>query len=395
MWDYMLDNLFCEKTNLFYDFIVPEKRGRFEEYLPSPELIRAQIPNPCGWGTGMEDGDITGGVMLGAAIDAFYASGNETFASYAKKFFKGLRTCASISDSEGFLARNVSPVDGKTHYIDSSRDQYTYWVHAASKYYESELSDEDERAFIRSTLRGFAKRALNNTSESTGCNLQREDGRPGIVVQMWKNICPHEAMRLPMIYLAAWKIGQAESFRDAYLELRDEALKLSEMIRFESCCRMFALNQMQLSLKFLYDHDDDPQFKQRCLALIDKLAEYAREIAVKKCENDLIDANREIVNYKARSWDRTPAAFNGYFEGYPYYVPMQFKSLAEGAPIGSWLIKDIGDAIIIALSSPNAKYDNELAAVLEKTISYIDLSEHTSDAPAILLEAYYAQSHLQ
>ncbi len=37
IWDYMLKNLFCEKTNLFYDYIVAEKRGEFEKYLPTPE----------------------------------------------------------------------------------------------------------------------------------------------------------------------------------------------------------------------------------------------------------------------------------------------------------------------------------------------------------------------
>ena len=71
MWKFMFEQLFCDKTKLFYDVVVPEHRGNFAAYLPNPEMIKAGIPNPCGWGTGMEDAVITGSVMLSSAIDAF------------------------------------------------------------------------------------------------------------------------------------------------------------------------------------------------------------------------------------------------------------------------------------------------------------------------------------
>ena len=388
IWDYMIKNLFCEKTNLFYDYIVAEKRGEFEKYLPTPEYIEKQIPNPCGWGSGMEDSMINGSVMLDAALLGFELTKDESFKALAKKFFKGLKHCATISESKGFLARSVSPVDGKTHYIDSSRDQYTHWVFSAAKYHDSELSDAEEKKAIEEILLSFAKRAKENVCEEKEWNLLREDGGIGFVTALW-NAAAHEMMRLPMIYLAAWKISGDASFKEDYLKFRDDGLAASEEIVYRDNMRPFAFGQMQLSLRFCYDYDEDVAFKERCLKLLRQNGEYGLREAVKRAKENLTEENFDIIHSKATPWNETPAWYNGYLSDYAYFVPMHYKSLFPQGLKGAWHIRDIGDAASIYLNCPGAEYKEELKESLLSAMEYVDTEKYNSDAVCYLLAPYY------
>ena len=388
IWKYMLDNLFSKETNLFYDYIVPEKRGDFSSYLPSVDLIKKGIPNPCGWGTGMEDSMINGSVMLEAALTGYNVTKDERLLDLAKEFFKGLKLCASISESEGFLARSVSPIDGKTHYFDSSRDQYTHWIFSAVKYFESGYASSEEKDFIKKALIGFARRGKKNVCEEKGWNLLREDGGTGFVTGLW-NAAAHEMMRLPMFYLAAWKIGGDESFKEDYLSFRDEGLVASEAIVYRDNMRPFAFGQMQLSLKFCYDHDEDSAFKERCLKLLKQNGEYGLREAVKRAKENLIKENFDIIHTKATPWNETPAWYNGYLSDYPYFVPMHFKSLFPQGLKGAWHIRDIGDAASVYLNSPECEYIEELLNALESAMEYVDTEKYTADAVCYLLTPYY------
>ncbi|MDR2201840.1 MAG: hypothetical protein LBP26_03635, partial [Clostridiales bacterium] len=55
-WDFTWNRLFYGKTNLFYDCLVSDDPDGAVCHQPPPETIRLQVPNPCGWGSGMEDG---------------------------------------------------------------------------------------------------------------------------------------------------------------------------------------------------------------------------------------------------------------------------------------------------------------------------------------------------
>lgn len=395
IWEYLLNTLYCPKTKLFYDYAVPGKIGKFEEYLPAPALIRAQIPNPCGWGTGMEDAMILGGVLLDALITCYGSTRDERIPAFASDVFEGMKTCASVSSSKGFLARSVSPVDGVTHYGDSSRDQYTHWIVSAVKYYESELSSDADKAFIRQALCAFAGRAKNNVTAEHGWNLLREDGGRGIATGMWENVAPHEAMRLPMFYLAAWKIGGDEQFAPLYRQFRDEAMAQSEKIELERYGRIFAIHQMQLSLRFVYDYDTDEDFKRPCLALMKKAAAFGRSKALQFAETNTTPENRKLMEHQAAPWDQTPAWLNGVLDGYAYYSPMHFKSLAAWASPAAWLIRDLSDAVSLYAACPEASYDEALMQALKRMSEAIDYQKHCSDAPAFLLLPYYLLKQMQ
>ena len=72
---FIADRFFCNDTGLIYDFLVDD--GNAWHHLPSPEDIKKQNPNPCGWGVGMEDSMLNAGSVMDALIARFYATGEE------------------------------------------------------------------------------------------------------------------------------------------------------------------------------------------------------------------------------------------------------------------------------------------------------------------------------
>ncbi len=392
IWSYLMDNLFCKKTMLFYDFINTENRGKFENYLPTPEQIKRSVPNPCGWGTGMEDSMIHGGTMLEAALTAYDIYKDKRLLDLAKKFFSGMKNCASVSESEGFLARSISPCDGKTHYIDSSRDQYTHWIVAAAFYYKSGYASNEEKSFIKNFFVAIANRCRKYVNEQHSYNLCREDGGLGIVTGMW-NVMAHEYMRLPMFYLAGLKIGGEESFGEDYIKYRDKAMEKSEQLDFSLYGHPFALNQMQMSLRFVYEYDEDEAFKARCEKLMLKIAQYGLS-KVSGYAQTVRDSG-ELLYEESMSWDKLPATYNGYLSGYDYYVPLGFKSVDPRSLHSAWLLRDVGDAASLYTGLPHPTYNDELMIALQKTLAAINLEKHTSDAPVYLLLPYYTLERLK
>ena len=88
-WDFSWNRLFCEKTNLFYDYIVNDTPDGNVSSLPSPALIAADVPNPCGWSTGMEDSVLNGGSMLDAIIARYNVTADKALKGYADRVFAG------------------------------------------------------------------------------------------------------------------------------------------------------------------------------------------------------------------------------------------------------------------------------------------------------------------
>ena len=156
-WDYIVNCLFYEKTNLIYDFRVSFEQDGCISDLPTPEEISLNIPNACGWGTGMEDSVLNAGTFMEAIIARYAVTGDKSLSDIAHKVYKGMELCASVSDKKGFVARSVSPVDNSSHYINSSRDQYTHFVYAAYKYYHSDLCCDDDRRSINRIITDIAE----------------------------------------------------------------------------------------------------------------------------------------------------------------------------------------------------------------------------------------------
>jgi hypothetical protein len=114
-WDVVWSRCYDPRTSQF--FTAEPAR------LPSAERIKRLEPNECGYGTGMDDGPLFGGILLVAICDQYDVTHEDSLRADALSVFSGLKLCATAHGVPGFVARGVCPEDGKSIYITSSRDQ--------------------------------------------------------------------------------------------------------------------------------------------------------------------------------------------------------------------------------------------------------------------------------
>ena len=122
-WKGIREQLFDPRTNLFYDYTTSHDRAQKFRYLPAPEEVAADFPNPCGWGTGMED------CMLnaGSALDILCKLIPDPLVS--ARGVQGIALCCEGHHRPGFVARGMTPTDEPRCYSNTSRDQLTLAVY--------------------------------------------------------------------------------------------------------------------------------------------------------------------------------------------------------------------------------------------------------------------------
>jgi hypothetical protein len=383
-WNFVWNYLFSYETNLFYDHMVEMSSDGATKHLPLPELIKRQIPNPNGWSTGMEDSVLCGGMMLDVIIARYKMTKEPAMKTLARKVYKGLELCATVSAEKGFIARSVSPVDKKSHYSNSSRDQYTHFIYSACRYYLSDLCEDTDKSSIRDILVQAAARFETYVTPENGYNFPREDNKNGMVFQMWGEIGKHEYLRLPMFYAAAWKFGDEKRFKDLYMQYRDEAIEKSFGIAYDSLSTAYPILQMQYSLKFLYDLEEDIDFRNKCRKLMDMAAEaFQKKLEEAYC---LLTepACRETVSYRYNPWEKEKGVYLGCFGGIAYYNHNQDIYKENRA---YYLIRNIGDAAaIMALAG---KHNEKAVGIVERTANLINWNNHYNNAPINLLNAFW------
>jgi hypothetical protein len=223
-WEISWSLYYREDTNLFYDYVSDNDPACSQAHLPTPDEVKQQFPNLCGWGTGMEDSAISAGVWMATICDRFDSTSDETMKKYADKVWEGMKLLMRVSKSSGFLPRSVCLADGISHYINSSRDQYTHYCHGIWRFYHSPLSDAGQRAGMRQIITDICHRMETNVIPENDFSFCQEDDRPGHGVnKMWENWGPHEWGRLPMIYAIGWDLTSDKHWRDMYQRYAWEA----------------------------------------------------------------------------------------------------------------------------------------------------------------------------
>jgi hypothetical protein len=273
-WQVVWDRFFHKDVQTFMDYLSSYEPGRELAHLPTAEEVRRQEPNPCGYGTGMEDGMILGGAMLSLLCDRYAVTGDDTLRAKAAQVFRGMQRSATVHGVPGFVARNVCPEDQKSVYINSSRDQYTHFVHGLWKYYRSPLAGATDKEEIRRLLTAVADRMIAFVRPETDYDFGRADGQPcplGIC-RMW-NVMPHEAARLPMIYAAAWDVTGKETYRLLWRRYLVEAVPQST--NPGESIPAYALLQMQASLELLRQLEPDEDLKRQMDAIMAHVASLA------------------------------------------------------------------------------------------------------------------------
>lgn len=381
-WNYCLEQLYDARTHLIYDFRVSRRPATASGALPTPAEIRAGFPNPCGYGTGMEDSALNGGILLDAVLRHYEATGDAAARIMAGQLADGLLRCATAG-TRGFVARSVCPADGVSHYPNSSRDQYTNLVFGLWRFYRSPLADDGQRASIRRVAADIAERMLAEVIPENGYALLRDDGRRGKFCEMWGALEPHEYLRMPMCFAAAYDMTGDERYGAQYRRYRGEASERSRPIRYESLWHLYAALQMQFSVRLLYDVDADAPYHARYEQLLAGAAAYCRayvlENAPKLCAGDLTR-----YNYVYEPWRDLP------LQPIPHMGdPACLKPVRNEANSAFYPLRDFGNAVHTLCLCDGAA-DGAVRDALLAVMNAIDYDAHSSGGPLDLLGGYCA-----
>ncbi len=258
LWAQIRRYLFCEQTNLIYDYLESFDEHRFD-FLPFPEEIQRGFPNNKGYSTGMEDSMINAGMAIDICIlraELFPETYGEC-ADFAGKLLKGMDLCATVHGRNGYIVRSVSHRDGKSCYPCSSRDQMTFWVWGLWRYFHSSFASEEERKRILELAIMLAERGEKEViPENEWCILSL-DGYPDSLNKM-HHVQPHEILRLPMFYRVAFALSGERHWKECYDRLIGPALV--EAVRPKENWNHFELSQFLLTLSLCQELDPRPEF---------------------------------------------------------------------------------------------------------------------------------------
>ncbi len=392
-WNFIWERFFDRRTCLFYDYLVdsPESGDIVARpdaatwHLPDPELIRRDLPNPCGHGTGMEDSVLTAGTAMDTVAARYAVTGEERMRGLASDIYRGMELCMDVCSRPGFVARSVSPADGVSHYSNSSRDQFTHWVWGAWVLYRSPLSDEGQRDSVRRHLSAIAARCEEDVREENGWNLLREDGRIGIVSQMWGELGPHEYLRLPMFYAAAWKTTGEAHWGKMYRQYREEAYRRSLPFQCASGQTYIGL-QMQYSLRLLYEAEEEEEWREKYHGLMRNLAQQYGVMALPRAKALMTPEALAGLNWAYQPWNKVRAYYVGFIGDKIYYNPGQSEYRENRA---FYPLRAVGECTAVAALCPGYRLPEGTLKAIEELAEAVDYDRHHTYAPLALVNAYW------
>lgn len=380
-WEMTWNRFYLDKVETFGDYLSSYEKGREQAHLPTAEEVKRQYPNPCGYSTGMEDGAILGGAMLSVLCDRFAVTGEEQLRDRAAKVFAGLRRCVTVHGVRGFIARNVCPEDGASVYINSSRDQYTHFVHGLWQYYHSPLAGEPAKQQIRTILSDVAERMIKFVTPENDYDFCRADGQrcPLGICRMW-NVQAHEAARLPMIYAAAWDVTGNERYHQLWRQYVTEAIEQSSSP--DEHKPAYALLQMQCSLELLHQLEPEQPLKVTIAARMTNV----RSLGVKRfisVSEKLAKKDPEEMRMLGPDWRKVDV-----WKNQKGYMNPQWGAYRE-----IWhLTREAGESALILLMSDQGSVSEDQKSSLKKTLLHFDYANNSSCGIIYHLAAYWKAS---
>ena len=387
VWDYIRNRLFLESTNLVYDcFSSTDQEARFD-HLPWPDEIAADFPNPCGWGTGMEDCMLNAGSVMEICRLRYRFQQDPEALRFACRILEGMFACTHVHGTPGFVARGISPRDGKSCYSNSSRDQFTLCVYGAWNFLRGfPDAPENARQTARRILTDVADYCERSITPANSYDLMRLDGKPGLVGKMMHVQC-HEELRLPMIYLAAYDVSGEKRYLDHYLSLRETALKTTRRPNEKKDWWDISIGQLQISLDLCGQIDSDTEPEYRNLrASVREIARQHLENILKQVRDFRGDWNLPCADWRLQpmaqhhdAFDRTRGIVT-LFQGKPYLCP---KANPE-YKVPATLLRATGNLLIALLLGTEGKA-HPLAEEAALIVMKPDFSRHCSSGGINLL----------
>ncbi len=377
-WQVTWERFYLKDVQTFGDYLSSYEKGKEQAHLPTADEVKRQYPNPCGYSTGMEDGMILGGAMLALLSDRYAVTKDETLRARAAEVFSGMRRCATVHGVPGYIARNVCPEDQTSVYINSSRDQYTHYVHGLWKYYHSPLVDEAGKEEIRTLMTAVAERMLKFVIPENDYDFCRADGQrcPLGICRMW-NVKPHEAARLPMIYAVAWEVTQKERYREAWRQYAAEAI--AQSAEPNPHVAAYALLQMQCSLEVLHELEPDVALKAEALKRMQHVAKLSQDRLTKTVQN-LAKKTPEELAMLGPDWRQVPVWKNQ--KGYPNPQWGPYREVWH-------LIREAGESSLVILMLPGSELPEPSRQQLQGVIQNSDYLHNSSCGIVYHLAAYW------
>jgi hypothetical protein len=275
----------------------------------------------------------------------------------------------ALSPSEGFVIRGVCPADQKSHYCESSRDQYTWYVYGLWRYYHSPLSSAAQRETMKQIVGRICARLERNVVARNDYHIGREDGTfDGVVDKMW-NVLAHEAARLPMIYAIGADLTGDAHWRELARRYAPDAAKQSSG---DSTKIAYALLQEQVSLEPLYQMEQSPELKRQWLDDMRLVSARSAKFLDNCRAYQPLDATG--VNLDWRSWPTRSSM--------GYLVPI--------APDIVWkedrTVRQPAEAALTLLLCPTVALSPEQLALLRQMVAQVD------HAKAVTYGLYYTQA---
>ena len=351
---------FHPATGLFYDYLCSTEFADRFRYLPTPEEIARQCPNPNGWGTGMEDSSINAGVWMGMICDRFEVTGEAHLREAASRVYQGMALCATLSPSSGLVLRSVSPADAQSHFIESSRDQYTWHAYGLWRFSRSDLATDAQRETIRDIMTAVCERLERNiTAGATDYHICREDGKPGLVDKMW-HVDAHEVARLPMLYAIGADLTKDAHWWRKYGEYAHQAAEESLLVPAHMKTA-YAFLQEQVSLEALYQLErNDAPLQAAWLRGLEFVGQRVEEFPALCRQYAPADVAAQDMDW--RHWEL--ANQSGYLvPRWPQSLHLEYDT-----------IRQPGEALLTQLMCPTWQPDEEWTALLAQALGQVDYS---------------------
>ena len=356
---------YSPKTHLFYDYITSYEKGKELAHLPQPDEVARQFPNPCGYGTGMEDCMISAGVMMTAVLNRYKCDKYKEGPRRAKAIFLGIERSVQSVPGEGFVARGFSPYAPNLFYFNSSRDQVTHAVMAMWEYYRSNLPNKRIKARIRKNIKDVADRMRRNVTPENDYDFLQADGSPCTYkICKMEYVQPHEAARLAMIYAAAWDVTGDETYYRLWREKIRTAAEGS--LHPSPGTTTYALLQMQESIALLMKLENDPALRNTFLEASSEASSLVLS-RIPRLEND---KDRYDLTELAPDW-RVVGGLVEPFRKVWYYS------------------RESGEVLLTLLRDAHQMFPAEAETFLHHSIDRFDFSRHSGNGLFYLLAAWW------
>lgn len=376
------ETLYCPETGLIYDYVTSREPAQRFAHLPCRAEVEANLPNPCGWGTGMEDCAINAGTML----DTLWRIDGDPL--WAARLVDGMERCITLHGRNGFVARGFSVRAPEVCYSNSSRDQFTlavYGLWRVLRFFPTVPDSTREKAAV--LLKAIAEDCRTHVTPENHFNLMRLDGREALVSKMWE--CDdHEALRLPMIYAAAFiATGEREWLEEAKRFLGPGVEQSMRMHNRDSWWDL-PIAQMQFSLLLLRECGLFPEKE----AQLDQVLARTGEFGLSHLESTIAEAEKFTgewgvlnANWRRGRFSLHPDSIsdNGFCiacQGNMYATPVFPLSYLEP----NILLRRLGCSLAIMAAGRLALPD-ELRHRLKTLLSNIDFSRCGGDGTVKLL----------